>query len=89
MLEFSQAADATNWLSFFLGSTAIVPTEMMLFVSFSPAKFFAGADGINWSIASKMLFGGPYSMNSSESRSSTTDSNTLERTGNRYANKTD
>ena len=61
--------------------------EMMLFVLFSGAKFFVGADGINWSTASKMLFAGPYSMNSSESRSSTTDSNTLERTANTQTNK--
>ena len=85
---FFYAADATNWLSFFLFSLATVSMETILFVSFSAAKcFVVGADGSNWSTASKMLFVGAYSMNSSESRSSTTDNNTRERTGNTKTNK--
>lgn len=87
--EVSYAADATNWLSFFLVSTATVPKEMVLFTSLSTAKLFAGEDGISWSTTSKMLLEGAYSMNSSESSSSTTDSKTLERTGNKWINRKD
>lgn len=83
------AADATIWLSFFLLSLATVSMETILLVSFSAAaKYFVGAEGINWSTASKMFAAGPYSMKSSESRSSTTDSNTRERTGNTHMNNT-
>ena len=77
---YLQAADAINWLSFFLVSIATVSKEMVLLASLSTSRPLAGAEGISWSTASNMLLDGTYSINSSESSSSTTDSKTLERT---------
>lgn len=80
IILYLQAADAINWLSFFLVSIATVSKEMVLLASLSTSRPLAGAEGISWSTASNMLLDGTYSINSSESTSSTIDSKTLERT---------